>query len=155
MDSFDYKILFLVQKDSRMTAEKISSEIGLSPAAVQKRLRRLKDSGVIRAEVALLDPKKMGHPMTVITEVSLERENLNVLDGFKKRMRQAEEVQQCYYTTGEADFIIVLLVRDIQHYEKFTREYFFGNAEVSKFKTNIVMDSVKVGMSIPILDGKK
>ncbi|WP_085906310.1 Lrp/AsnC family transcriptional regulator [Kiloniella majae] len=153
MDSFDYKILFHVQKDSRMTAEKISAEIGLSPAAVQKRLKRLKDSGVIRAEVALLDPKKMGHPMTVITEVSLERENLNVLDGFKKRMRQAKEVQQCYYTTGEADFIIVLLVRDIQHYEQFTREYFFGNAEVSKFKTNIVMDSVKVGMSIPILYG--
>lgn len=150
MDSFDYKILFHVQKDSRMTAEKISTEIGLSPAAVQKRLKKLKDNGVIRAEVALLDPKKMGHPMTVIAEISLERENLNVLDGFKKRMRQAEEVQQCYYTTGEADFILVLLVRDIQHYEQFTREYFFGNTAVSKFKTNIVMDSVKVGMSIPI-----
>ncbi|MFD2204975.1 Lrp/AsnC family transcriptional regulator [Kiloniella antarctica] len=150
MDTFDYKILAQVQTDSRMTAERISEGVGLSPAAVQKRLKRLRDSGVIRAEVALLDPRKLGHPMTVITEVSLERENLNVLDAFKRRMRQAEEVQQCYYTTGEADFIIILLVRDIQHYEKFTREYFFGNSEISKFKTNIVMDQVKVGLKIPI-----
>ena len=124
MDIFDYKILAQVQKDSRMTAEKLSAEVGLSSAAVQKRLKRLKDSGIIKSEVALLDPKKLGHPMTVITEISLVRENLNVLDAFKRRMHQADEVQQCYYTTGEADFILVLVVRDIQHYEQFTREYF-------------------------------
>lgn len=150
LDGFDRQILAAVQRDSRRTAEQLSEAVGLSPAAVQKRLKRLRDSGVIRQEIVVLDPQALGPTMTVIVEITLERENLGVLDQFKRRMRTTDEVQQCYYTTGEADFVLILVVRDIHDYERFTREHFFGNAEIRKFKTNVVMDTVKVGLMVPV-----
>ncbi len=150
LDDFDRRILDAVQRDGRVTADQLSETVGLSPAAVQKRLKRLRDQKVILQDIAVLDPQKLGPAMTVIVEISLERENLGVLDQFKRRMRETDEVQQCYYTTGEADFVLILVVRDIHDYERFTRDHFFGNAEIRKFKTNIVMDTVKVGLSVPV-----
>lgn len=148
MDDFDTNILKLVQNDSRQTVEQISQQVGLSPAAVHKRLRKLRDSGVVTKEIAVLDPRKLDRSITAIVEVTLERENLAVLDAFKRRMRAAPQVQQCYYTTGEADFILVVLVKDIKEYEAFTNTHFFGISNIGKFKTSIVMDRVKVSLDV-------
>ena len=146
MDDKDFEILRLVQSNARLTADTISQEIGLSPPAVQKRLKRLRDTGVIENEIAVLSPTKVGREMTVIVQVMLERESRLNLDTFKRRMKSAPGVQQCYYTTGEADFILVVIVKDIQAYEAFTQEYFFDESNVSKFTSSIVMDRVKVSL---------
>ena len=123
-------------------------EIGLSSPAVQKRLKKLRDTGVIEQEIAVLSPSKLGREMTVIVQVMLERESRRHLDAFKRSMRNAPAVQQCYYATGEADFILVVIVKDIQEYEKFTQEYFFDQSNVNKFTSSIVMDRVKVSLDI-------
>ncbi|UWQ91103.1 Lrp/AsnC family transcriptional regulator [Aliisedimentitalea scapharcae] len=148
MDETDHKILKLVQGDARLTAETISLDVGLSQAAVQKRLKKLRDTGVIEKEIAVLSPAKLGREMTVIVEVILERENLASLEAFKRRMRGASCVQQCYYTTGEADFILVLVVENIKEYEQFTQTYFFEESNISRFKTSIAMDRVKVSLDV-------
>lgn len=148
MDDFDLKILKLIQSDSRQTSDRISQQVGLSPAAVHKRLRKLRDGGVISKEIAVLDAQQLDRTLTAIVEVTLERENLAVLDEFKRRMRAAPQVQQCYYTTGEADFILVVLIKDIKEYEEFTNEHFFGISNIGKFKTSIVMDRVKVSLDV-------
>ena len=150
MDEFDVQILTLLQENSRFTAERISDEVGLSAAAVQKRIKRLRDSGVIEREIAVVNPKSAGRSMTILVEVSMARENRAVLDNFKKRMRTEPLVQQCYYTTGESDFMLIMTVKDIEEYEQFTQDAFFGTPEVNKFKTTIVMDRVKVGLGVPI-----
>ncbi len=67
---------------------------------------------------------------------------------YKRRMRQAQQVQQCYYATGEADFILVVAVKDIKEYEAFTQEHFFDESNVSRFTSSIVMDRVKVSLDI-------
>ena len=146
MDDKDFEILRLVQSNARLTADTIGHEIGLSPPAVQKRLKKLRDTGVIENEIAVLSPAKVGREMTVIVQVMLERESRLHLDSFKRRMKSAPGVQQCYYTTGEADFILVVIVKDIQAYEAFTQEYFFDESNVSKFTSSIVMDRVKVSL---------
>lgn len=148
MDDKDYEILRLIQSNAQLTAEAISHEIGLSAPAVQKRLKKLRDTGVIEKEIAILSPAKLGREMTVIVQVVLERESRMHLDAFKRRMRQAREVQQCYYTTGEADFILVVIVKDIKEYEAFTQEYFFDESNVSRFTSSVVMDRVKVSLDI-------
>ncbi|KIC17336.1 Lrp/AsnC family transcriptional regulator [Leisingera sp. ANG-Vp] len=148
MDDKDYDILRLIQSNAQLTAEAISHEVGLSPPAVQKRLKKLRDTGVIEKEIALLSPSKLGREMTVIVQVVLERESRMHLDAFKRKMRQAREVQQCYYTTGEADFILVVIVKDIKEYETFTQEYFFDESNVSRFTSSVVMDRVKVSLDI-------
>ncbi|GAB5438939.1 Lrp/AsnC family transcriptional regulator [Falsiruegeria mediterranea] len=148
MDDKDKQILQLVQSNARLTAEVISQDVGLSPAAVQKRLKKLRETGVIEREIAVVSPAKAGRELTIIVEVILERENLAQLDAFKRRIRAAECVQQCYYTTGEADFVLILTVADIKEYERFTQEHFFEQSNISRFKTSIVMDRVKVSLDV-------
>lgn len=148
MDEKDYEILRLVQSDARLTAESLGLSIGLSTPAVQKRLKRLRETGVIEKEIAVLSPTKLGRELTVIVEVMLERESRMHLDAFKRKMRNAPAVQQCYYTTGEADFIVIVVVKDIKEYEAFTQEYFFDESNVSRFTSSIVMDRVKVSLDI-------
>ena len=148
MDDKDLSILKLVQADARLTAEAISQDVGLSPPAVQKRLKRLRDSGVIERDIAVLSPAKVGRELTVIVDVILERESRAHLDAFKRKMRNTPLVQQCYYTTGEADFILILAVKDIKEYEVFTQEHFFDESNISRFKTSVVMDRVKVSLDV-------
>lgn len=150
MDRFDARILDLVQRNTRMTAEQMSGPVGLSPAACQKRLRRLRDSGVIAAEIAVLAPETVGRGLTMIVEVTLERERAEFLDAFKQTMLAAPEVMQCYYVTGSADFILILTARDMKDYEDFTRRYFFAQSNISRFRTNVVMDRVKVSLAVPV-----
>jgi DNA-binding Lrp family transcriptional regulator len=152
LDKFDLKLLELLQQNCRQTADVLSEHLGLSPAAVQKRLKKLRDTGVVEAEIAMISPRAVGRSMTIIVEVSMERENTSVLESFKRRMRVEPLVQQCYYTTGEADFMLILVVRDIEEYQRFTQENFFGSPEVSKFTTSIVMDRVKVGLAVSLDD---
>jgi len=148
MDDKDLDILRLVQSNAQLTAEAIGHEIGLSAPAVQKRLKKLRETRVIEKDIAVLSPTKLGREMTVIVGVVLERESRMQLDLFKRRMRQAPAVQQCYYATGEADFILVVMVKDIKEYEAFTQEYFFDESNVSRFTSSVVMDRVKVSLDV-------
>ncbi len=148
MDDKDLEILRLVQSNARVIAEVISQDVGLSAPAVQKRLQKLRANGVIERDIAVLSPAKLGREMTIIVEVILERENRASLDVFKRRMRSAPCVQQCYYTTGEGDFILILNVENIQEYEEFTQTYFFDASNISRFKTSVVMDRVKVSLDV-------
>lgn len=150
MDEFDARLLNLMQENNRLTAEKLSELVGLSPAACQKRLKRLRENGTIARDISVLSPEAVGRKLTLIVEVTMERERPEVLDQFKRTMRAAPHVMQCYYVTGNADFIVILTARDMKEYEEFTRRYFFQNSNVQRFQTNVVMDDVKVGLNIPV-----
>jgi Lrp/AsnC family leucine-responsive transcriptional regulator len=109
MDAFDRKLLALVQENARLTADQLGERVGLSASACHRRLKRLRDSGVI-------------------------------------------EVMQCYYVTGDADFVIILTARDMKSYERFTQRFFFDNPQVRRFHTYVVMDRAKVGLAVPLED---
>lgn len=148
MDDKDLAILRHMQADARTTAEAIGQHVGLSQAAVQKRLQRLREHGVIEKEVAVLSPQALGRAVTVLVQVSLHHEDLAHLNAFKRSMQGAAEVQQCYYTTGEADFMLVVVVADMAAYEAFTEAHFFGNPNVARFHSSVVMDRVKVSLNV-------
>lgn len=150
MDKFDAAILTAVQDNNRLTAEQLSDCVGLSPAACQKRLKKLRDNGTIARDISVLAPEAVARGLTMIVEVTLERERAELIDQFKKTMLSAPEVMQCYYVTGSADFILVLTAKDMKDYEDFTRRYFFQQSNVSRFRTNVVMDRVKVGLAVPV-----
>lgn len=150
MDTFDAKILEAVQQNARLTAEALSETVGLSPDACRKRLAKLRASGVIEAEIAIVRPEKVGRGLMLIVEVSLQNERKADLDRFKQRMSEAPEVMQCYYVTGNSDFVLILSVRDMADYDAFSRQYFFEEDNVVRFRTSAVMDRVKVGFSVPV-----
>ncbi|TVT55969.1 MAG: Lrp/AsnC family transcriptional regulator [Azoarcus sp. PHD] len=153
LDSFDRRILEIVQVANRTTTEDIAEQVGLSPAAVQRRLKRMREQQVILADVSVVNPKAVGRDMTFLVQVSLERERADLIDTFKEGMRNNPAVQQCYYVTGNSDFILVVTAADMNDYERFTRTAFFENSNVRSFQTNVVMSSVKVSLCLPVGGG--
>ncbi|HWD07340.1 MAG TPA: Lrp/AsnC family transcriptional regulator [Amycolatopsis sp.] len=150
LDRLDLAILACLQSDARTIAEVIGAKVGLSAAAVQRRIKRLRETGVIEKEVAVLSPAALGLSMTFVVMVEMERENLSVLDAFRRQVLADECVQQCYYVTGAADFVLIVTCPDMAAFEVFTRRMFFDNPNVRHFTTSVAMDRVKVGLTLPL-----
>ena len=148
----DATILRLLQANARERLETIAAETDLSVATVQRRIKALKAAGVITAEQAVVSPPAVGYAMTFMIMVELERERLDQLDAFRRKARAEPQVQQCYYITGEADFALIVLAKDMADFEQLTHRLFFADANVKRFRTSVVMQSTKVGLSVP-LDG--
>jgi DNA-binding Lrp family transcriptional regulator len=150
LDLFDLAILKALQADNRVPQRLIAKAVGLSAPAVQRRIRRLEEDGVIQANVAVVDPSKVGQAITLLVAVEMESERRQALDAAKRSFASAEEVQQCYYVTGEADFVLVITVPSMAAYEALTKRLFFANHNVKRFRTFVAMDRVKVGLTVPL-----
>ena len=150
LDSFDRKILTHIQRNARLTAADLSQLVGLSPSACHRRLSALRDAGVIQAEIAIIDPKAVGSRITMIVTVTLEREQSDVISEFKRACRENVEITQCYYVTGQSDFVMVLTSKSMEAYDAFVERFLFSNRNVRRFETMVVMDRVKVGFDLPI-----
>ncbi|MCZ7482711.1 Lrp/AsnC family transcriptional regulator [Rhizobium rhizogenes] len=150
IDRADRALLDAVQKNNRLTSEELAQIVNLSPTACQRRLKRLREEGVIEADVAIISPKAVGRGITMIVLVSLERERADIVDRFKAAICATREVMIGYYVTGDADFILVITAKDMEDYEAFTRRFFYENHDIKGFKTMVVMDRVKAGFAFPI-----
>lgn len=146
----DLTILRMLQANSRERLESIAFEAGLSVATVQRRIRAFREAGVIAGEGAFIAPKAVGYTMTILIMVELERERIDQIDDFRRKVRAEPQVQQCYYITGEADFALIVLAKDMEDYEKMTHRLFFADSNVKRFRTSVVMDRTKVGLDVPL-----
>lgn len=150
LDATNRTILAMLQANARERLESIAYETGLSVASVQRRIKSLKAEGVIEAEEARISPGAVGCGMTFLILVELERERIDELDAFRKKAREEPQVQQCYYITGEADFALIALARDMDDFERLTRRLFFDDNNVKRFRTSVVMGRTKVGLTVPL-----
>ena len=150
LSAMDRTILRLLQANSRARLESLASEAGSSVATVQRRIRALKDAGVISGEALIISPDAVDYTMTFLILVELERERLHQLDAFRRKVKAEPQVQQCYYITGEADFALVALAKDMQDYQALTQRLFFEDSNVKRFRTSVVMDRTKTGMAVPV-----
>jgi Lrp/AsnC family leucine-responsive transcriptional regulator len=150
IDSLDAKILKILQQNNRVTFDQLGAEVGLSPSACQRRLSRLRADRVIRGDVVIVDPARVGKKLTMIIDVTLEQESTESLNRFKETMRAHPQVMQCYYVTGDKDFILIVCMRDMAEFERFQQQFCIDNPVVSRFSTAVVVDPVKVGLAIEI-----
>lgn len=150
LDRFDAKLLGLVQSHNRSSSEEVGAAVGLSATAVQRRLKRLRDKGVIEADVSIVTPNAVGRPIAMLVLVPFERERVDIVDRFKQSIRQTPEVMNGYYITGDSDFVLIVTAQSMEDYEAFTRKFFYENPDIKGFKTIVIMDRVKTGFSVPI-----
>ncbi|MER9170144.1 Lrp/AsnC family transcriptional regulator [Mesorhizobium australicum] len=150
LDSFDLAILAILQRDNTTPQRLIGEAVNLSAPAVQRRINRMEQTGVIAGNVAIVEPAAVGQSITIFVEVELESERTELIDEAKRQFSAEPQVQQCYYVTGEADFILVITVADMGAYEALTRKLFFGSNNVRKFRTFVAMDRAKVGLTFPL-----
>lgn len=150
LDGFDRGILRILQADNTTPQRDIGATVNLSAPSVQRRIRRMEEEGVITANMAQVSPEAIGLHLTIFVEVELVSETPAEIDRAKESSRSASEVQQCYYVTGGADFVLVVVVESMSAYEDFTRRCFFHSGNARKFRTFVSMDPVKRGTAIKI-----
>lgn len=150
LDRFDLAILDILQSDNTTPQRVIAQAVNLSAPAVQRRIQRLKEAGVIRSNVAVLNPEKVGKPLTIFVEVHLENERPDRTALLRQRIAAEEAVQQCYNVTGEADYLLVVTVASMADYEVLTRRLFEGDDNVRRFRTSVSLGCLKAGLRVPL-----
>lgn len=120
LDRIDRHILKLMQENGRISNLELADQVGLSPTPCSRRVKRLEDSGLIAGHVTLLDPQALGLNLTAIIGISMDRHTPDRFESFEKAISTMPEVIECSIVTGQtADFLLKVVVRDMQHYEKF------------------------------------
>ena len=150
LSAVDRSILRSIQQKSNSRLEDIAQDAGASVATIQRRLRHLRQIGVIEGEVAVINPKVVGQAMTFLILVELERERVDILDTFRRKVTAEPQIQQCYYITGEADFALIALATDMDEYQLLIQRLFFDDKNVKRFRTSVVMDRTKVSLNVPV-----
>jgi DNA-binding Lrp family transcriptional regulator len=150
LDRFDRQLLNLVQEDAAQTAERLAEQIGLSPSAIQRRLKRLHEEGVIAREIAIVDSKSVGSPTSFIVSLQVERERPELLAQLRHWLAAQPHIQQVFYVTGEADFVLVVTAADTESYDSLMSQMMTANPNVKRFTTNVALSVVKRGLTIPV-----
>ena len=146
----DRRLLREVQRDSSKSAAELADLCRTTEFTALRRLKRLQKDGVIRAQVAVLDPAKLGRSLLIIVAVRLEREDGAAVRAFVERVRSNPNVVQFYFVTGKPDYIILLSARTMEDYDAFLQEHLLSDPFVVMSETNVVIRSLKSGTAIPI-----
>ena len=154
LDKLDRQILRSLQADGRATYEQLAEQVGLSPSAVLRRVKRLEEGGVIDRYVALVKPESVGLGLTAYLNVRLEKHTeshkRNPMDLFRASVQTWPEVVECAALTGEMDYLLRVVVQDMAHYSRFIMDTLLKHPSVQDCKTSFVLDRVKATTAVPL-----
>ncbi len=150
LDDFERRILRALQTDGRLSVNELSDRIGLSASPTWRRVRGLEERGVIRRYVALLDPGLAGVPQCVFTHVTLARHDRAALQEFEEAIMNRPEVLECYATTGDADYLLRVMVPDTAAFERFLQETIFIRPAVQQVRSNFALRQVKYETALDV-----
>jgi Lrp/AsnC family leucine-responsive transcriptional regulator len=149
-DPIDWKILARLQDEARISNVDLAKAVNLSPSPCLTRVRALEEARVISRYVTLLDPLKIGLTVSVFIQVSLEKQMRNALDTFEASVLARDEVMECYLMTGDADYLIRVVVADVQSLERFIVDYLAKIPGVASIKSSFALKQVKYKTALPL-----
>ena len=149
-DKTDRKILDALQDNARITNIELAQMVGLSPSPCLQRVRRLQDSGLISRYVTLLNPLALGLTVSVFIQVSLERQVERALESFEKAIQSRPEVMECYLMTGDADYLLRVVVPDVPSLERFIVNYLSKISGIASIKSSFALKQVKYKTALPL-----
>lgn len=150
LDRHDVLILSELQRDSRQTVQQLAAAAGLSSTPCWKRVKELEARGVIRGYGAVVDRELVGLSLCVLAEVNLTRHNEDDVRRFEREVAACPQIVSCYATTGQADYVIKVLVPDIKAYETFLHETAFKLPGVTHVRSSVVLKEVKAETRLPL-----
>ena len=150
LDRHDIALLTELQRDSRQTVQQLAAATGLSSTPCWKRVKELEASGIIRGYTALVDREKVGLSLAVLAEVNLTRHNEDDVRLFEQAVAACPQIVSCYATTGQADYVLRVLVPDIKSYEAFLHETAFKLPGVTHVRSSVVLKEVKAETRLPL-----
>lgn len=150
LDSVDLRILAEIQEDATLTNAELASRVHLSPSPCLTRVRALEQGGVIKRQVALVDPLKVGLNVSVFIQVSLEKQVEAALEVFEAAMNGYSEVMECYLMTGDSDYLIRVVVEDVPAIERFIVDELAKIRGVAKIRSSFALKQVKYSTALPL-----
>lgn len=150
MDEIDRTILSMLQKNADVPGKVIADAIGLSVSAVERRIVKLKQDGTIEKIVAVVSAKAVDRSLSILVELEIQNEHRHTLDQFQRWLERAPEIQSCWYVTGDADFVLLVAVRNLDEYNAFIERMMSDQQSiVRKYKSLIALKTVKRGLELP------
>jgi Lrp/AsnC family transcriptional regulator, leucine-responsive regulatory protein len=150
LDNLDLKIIKILQQEGRITNLQLSHDIGLSPAPTLERVRKLENYGFIKSYHAKVDEKKLGVDIVTFVKVKLNSYKSDAMRSFINQVKEVDEITECYYVTGSADFILKLMVPDMSSYERLIFDKMSKIQEIGNMETMVVLSEVKNSNVVPI-----
>ena len=150
LDEFERKILNILQMDATRSTADIAEEVGLSQSPCWRRIQRMRDDGIIRAEVALVDRRKVGLTAQVFAQVKLSAHGRQHLDEFAEAIRGFPEVLECYVLMGAVDFMLRIVAADIDAYERFFFEKLSCVPGVGEINSIVALSDIKSTTALPV-----
>jgi Lrp/AsnC family leucine-responsive transcriptional regulator len=150
LDPIDVRILEELQVDGRLSNVALADAVGLSPSPCLRRVKRLEEAGVIAGYQAVIDREQVGLDLTVFVEVSVERHGTGTQERMEERLLALPEVVACHVVSGQSDFLLEVVCRDLRDYDRFTREHLGRWPEVSRVYSNFAISTVKAGGPLPV-----
>jgi Lrp/AsnC family leucine-responsive transcriptional regulator len=150
MDATDIKILDRLQQDARISNVELARAANLSPSPCLARVRALETAGYIDRYVTILDPKKLGLTVSVLVQVTLEKQVESALEVFETAVRERPEVMECYLMTGDADYLLRVLVPDVPAFERFILDFLSRVPGVGNIKSSFALKQVKYQTALPL-----
>jgi Lrp/AsnC family leucine-responsive transcriptional regulator len=154
LDAIDRRILSALMAQGRSTYDELASQVGLSASAVLRRVKRLEESGVIAGYAALVAPERVGLPLTAYISVRLAKHTdpsqKSPIDAFAGAVQAWPEVVECVALTGEMDYLLCVLVRDMAHYSRFIMEQLLKHPSVQDCKSSFMLRRLKGTTAVPL-----
>jgi len=149
-DEIDIQLLAILQADGRITNADLAKRVNLSPPSVLQRVRALEKAGLIRNYVALLDQDRLGLKITAWVQISLALHQEQPIERFRKSIQEIPEILECYHVSGDFDFLLKVVVRDMKAYEAFVREKLSKIKGIGQIRTGFVFGTNKYTTQVPL-----
>jgi Lrp/AsnC family leucine-responsive transcriptional regulator len=150
IDPIDLRLLGLLQQDALISTEKLGEAVSLSPTAAKRRVNRMRRDGTIERDVSIVDAERLGYHVFTLVFVNLERDRRDIVHDFKRSIGENPRIMQAFYTTGDTDFVLLVVSKSLADYEQFTQSFFWESPHIKSFKTMVVMENVKLGFEVPL-----
>lgn len=150
LDRYSLHILTELQRDSRQTVQQLADAVGLSPTPCWNRIKEMEVAGVIKGYTALVDREKVGLNLAVIVEANLSQHSEELVRRFEEAVATSPQIVRCLSTTGQADYIMTVLVADIKAYEQFLHDTIFKLPGVTHVRSSIVLRELKAEVRLPV-----
>ena len=154
IDSIDIALLAQLQQDASLSNQALAERVHVSPPTCLRRVKRLRDAGLIARQVAVLNPERLaetlGHGLTTIVEITLERQDAEAQLAFEQHVAHEAGVQQCYRVSPGPDFCLVVHARDMPDYQALSQRMFTAHANVRNVKTFFSIHRSKFGAELPL-----
>ena len=135
LDATDHKILHLLQQKARMTVKEMSAQLNLSTTPIFERIKKLEKSGIIDRYTVIINQELLGKKLIAFSHISFKDHSKELIADFEEKILALPEVQECHYVTGGADFIIKILVKDIERYKEFVTEKLFSIPNIARIES--------------------